>query len=240
MILYLNKQEIKIGTFMKKYKESENKEVKEAAEDLINKWKSIIHKQNEPPKKEVEKNKPVINIEDYLLEEDKSTKKRNNTRKNLYKYLEPNLKDKENEEEHKKLMEKIVEIEEKLYETIKGEAPYVNRVLEILHNLKDKENDKFKNDIINGTIKPEDLCTMDANEMLDKSKQQEREKEKKQKVEEISSDWQEKHGDVTEGVYKCKKCGGKKTVQRELQTRSADEPMTVFITCVECKNTWKI
>ena len=55
MILYLNKQEIKIGTFMKKYKESENKEVKEAAEDLINKWKSIIHKQNEPPKKEVEK-----------------------------------------------------------------------------------------------------------------------------------------------------------------------------------------
>ena len=59
-------------------------------------------------------------------------------------------------------------------------------------------------------------------------------------MEEISSDWIEKHGQITEGVYKCRICGGKKTVQKELQTRSADEPMTIFITCVNCKNTWKI
>ena len=226
---------------MKKFKESENKELKKVAEDLISKWKSVIHKPNEP-KKEVEETKPKINIEEYLLDEDKdkSTKKRNNTRKNLYKYLEPNLKDKENIEEHKKLMEKIVEIEENLYETIKGETPYLNRVLEIMHNLKDEKNDSFRNNIINGSINPKDLCTMDAINMLDKNKQEEIEKEKKQKVEEISSDWQEKHGDVTEGVYKCRRCGGKKTVQREQQTRSADEPMTIFITCVNCKNTWKI
>ena len=226
---------------MKKFKESENKELKKVAEDLISKWKSVIHKPNEP-KKEVEEDKPKINIEEYLLDEDKdkSTKKRNNTRKNLYKYLEPNLKDKENIEEHKKLMEKIVEIEENLYETIKGETPYLNRVLEIMHNLKDEKNDSFRNNIINGSINPKDLCTMDAINMLDKNKQEEIEKEKKQKVEEISSDWQEKHGDVTEGVYKCRRCGGKKTVQREQQTRSADEPMTIFITCVNCKNTWKI
>ena len=225
---------------MKKFKESENKELKKVAEDLINKWKLVIHKP-EVPKKEVEADKPKINIEDYLInDEDKSSKKRNNTRKNLYKYLEPNLKDKDNIEEHKQLMEKIVEIEEKLYETLKGESPYINRVLEIMRNLKDEKNDSFRNNIINGSIKPEDLCTMEVTDMLDKKKQEELENEKKKLVEEISSDWIEKHGQITEGVYKCRNCGGKKTVQKELQTRSADEPMTIFITCVNCKNTWKI
>ena len=137
-------------------------------------------------------------------------------------------------------MEKIVEIEEKLYETLKGESPYINRVLEIMRNLKDEKNDSFRNNIINGSIKPEDLCTMEVTDMLDKKKQEELENEKKKLVEEISSDWIEKHGQITEGVYKCRNCGGKKTVQKELQTRSADEPMTIFITCVNCKNTWKI
>ena len=144
---------------MKKYKESKNPEIKKAAEALIERWKGILHKPNEPkkstePKKSNEAKKLNIKIEDYLLKEDIDSKKRNNTRKNLYKYLEPNLKDKGSEEEHKKLLEKIVEIEEKLYETIKGETPYVNRVLEIMHNLKDEKNEDFRNNIINGTIKP--------------------------------------------------------------------------------------
>ena len=230
---------------MKKYKESKNPEIKKAAEALIERWKGILHKPSEPkkstePKKSNEAKKLNIKIEDYLLKEDIDSKKRNNTRKNLYKYLEPNLKDKGSEDEHKKLLEKIVEIEEKLYETIKGETPYVNRVLEIMHNLKDEKNEDFRNNIINGTIKPEDLCTMDVIDMLDKNKQQEIEQQIKKKVEEDRSDWQEKHGEVTEGVYKCRNCGGKKTIQHEQQTRSADEPMTIFITCLNCKNVWKI
>ena len=206
---------------------------------MIERWRGILHKPNEP-KKSNEPKKLNIKIEDYLLDEDKNSKKRNNTRKNFYKYLEPNLKDKSSEESHKKLLEKIVEIEEKLYETIKGETPYVNRVLEIMHNLKDEENEDFRNGIIDGTIKPEDLCTMDVKDMLDKNKQEEIEQQIKKKVEEASSDWQEKHGEVTEGVYKCRNCGGKKTIQHEQQTRSADEPMTIFITCLKCKNVWKI
>ena len=76
--------------------------------------------------------------------------------------------------------------------------------------------------------------------MLDKNKQKEIESQINKKVDEARSDWLERHSEVTEGVYKCRICGGKKTVQHEQQTRSADEPMTIFITCVNCKNTWKI
>lgn len=43
-----------------------------------------------------------------------------------------------------------------------------------------------------------------------------------------------------EGVFQCNKCGSKKTTYYSLQTRSADEPMTNFITCCNCKNRWKM
>lgn len=46
--------------------------------------------------------------------------------------------------------------------------------------------------------------------------------------------------EVADGIFQCKKCGSKKTTYYSLQTRSADEPMTNFITCVECKNRWKM
>ena len=39
--------------------------------------------------------------------------------------------------------------------------------------------------------------------------------------------------------FKCRKCGSRSTSYYEVQTRSADEPMTQFITCLECGNHWK-
>ena len=45
---------------------------------------------------------------------------------------------------------------------------------------------------------------------------------------------------VKDGIFQCRKCGSKKTTYYSLQTRSADEPMTNFITCVVCKNRWKM
>lgn len=44
---------------------------------------------------------------------------------------------------------------------------------------------------------------------------------------------------IEEGLFKCGKCGSKKTTYYSMQTRSADEPMTNFITCVSCKHRWK-
>jgi len=46
--------------------------------------------------------------------------------------------------------------------------------------------------------------------------------------------------EVADGIFQCRQCGSKKTTYYSLQTRSADEPMTNFITCVECGNRWKM
>jgi transcription elongation factor S-II len=39
--------------------------------------------------------------------------------------------------------------------------------------------------------------------------------------------------------YKCHRCGKRECTYYELQTRSADEPMTIFITCLNCGKRWR-
>ena len=39
--------------------------------------------------------------------------------------------------------------------------------------------------------------------------------------------------------FKCGKCKSKECTYYQLQTRSADEPMTTFVTCINCGNRWK-
>jgi DNA-directed RNA polymerase subunit M/transcription elongation factor TFIIS len=39
-------------------------------------------------------------------------------------------------------------------------------------------------------------------------------------------------------IYKCRKCGDRKSTTTQMQTRSADEPMTIFVTCLTCYNTF--
>jgi hypothetical protein len=54
------------------------------------------------------------------------------------------------------------------------------------------------------------------------------------------NDHLEKPTQIREGVFECYKCGGRKTISFALQTRSADEPMTNFVTCTnqDCKAKW--
>lgn len=40
-------------------------------------------------------------------------------------------------------------------------------------------------------------------------------------------------------MFLCKKCGKRECTYYEMQTRSADEPMTIFITCLNCKKHWR-
>ena len=40
-------------------------------------------------------------------------------------------------------------------------------------------------------------------------------------------------------TFKCRKCKSTKCSYYGLQTRSSDEPMTIFVTCLDCSNRWK-
>jgi DNA-directed RNA polymerase subunit M/transcription elongation factor TFIIS len=40
-------------------------------------------------------------------------------------------------------------------------------------------------------------------------------------------------------TFTCRKCKGNKCTYYQLQTRSADEAITTFVTCLNCSNRWK-
>ena len=44
---------------------------------------------------------------------------------------------------------------------------------------------------------------------------------------------------ATTDIFTCFKCNKKKCTFYQLQTRSADEPMTTFVNCLVCGNAWK-
>ena len=40
-------------------------------------------------------------------------------------------------------------------------------------------------------------------------------------------------------AFQCGRCKQRKTRYYQMQTRSADEPMTTFVTCTNCNHKWK-
>ena len=40
-------------------------------------------------------------------------------------------------------------------------------------------------------------------------------------------------------TFTCRKCKGNQCTYYQMQTRSADEPMTTFVTCISCGTRWK-
>ena len=96
------------------------------------------------------------------------------------------------------------------------------------------KNNNFKNKILSGEIdinKIADLSSYDIfpenwKELLD-------EKIKRDKLK-----FELKPEAMTD-VFKCRRCNSRSCSYYEVQTRSADEPMTQFITCLNCNKRWK-
>jgi len=49
----------------------------------------------------------------------------------------------------------------------------------------------------------------------------------------------EQNIEASTDTFTCRKCKGNKCTYYQMQTRSADEPMTTFCSCILCGNRWK-
>jgi transcription elongation factor S-II len=119
----------------------------------------------------------------------------------------------------------------------KFQYKYKNRVLSIYSNLNPDNYVNNKNlidKLFNKEINEFKLCYLDAKDMYPEkweSIYKEYEKELNDQLNENNK--------VQEGMFMCGKCKSRKTTYYQLQTRSADEPMTTFVNCVNCGNRWK-
>ena len=109
---------------------------------------------------------------------------------------------------------------------------YVNRFKNIYLNLIKKG--EFYNKLINKEIKTLEYENIN-HQIMDKSKWHILIEEKKIRDEKKYNTEVEASTDN----FKCRKCKSNKCTYYQLQTRSADEPMTTFVQCINCGNRWK-
>lgn len=108
---------------------------------------------------------------------------------------------------------------------------YINHLRSIMVNLK---NPVILEQINDGTIKSHTVAFMTHQEMKPDrwaaliAKKIIKDKNKFETNIEAATD-----------TFKCRKCKSNKCTYYQVQIRSADEPMTTFITCLECGNRWK-
>ena len=109
---------------------------------------------------------------------------------------------------------------------------YIDRLRTIYCNL--KQNNSVSNDVINGHIRPHVFAFMTHQEMM-------MEKWNEFIQRKIKRDERIYETDISAATdtFVCRKCKSNKCTFYQMQTRSADEPMTTFVTCLTCDNRWK-
>jgi transcription elongation factor S-II len=107
---------------------------------------------------------------------------------------------------------------------------YVDRLRSIVLNL----NAEIVQHINDGTIKPHIVAFMTHQELAPEKWAElidAKSKRDKNKFETNIA--------AATDTFTCRKCKGNQCTYYQMQTRSADEPMTTFVTCIPCGNRWK-
>lgn len=117
---------------------------------------------------------------------------------------------------------------------------YMDKARSILWNLKDSKNINFRRKVLVGAIEPSEMPQLSPTEMASDDRNKERDAMRKYAMAEVESDWALRNGALQiSGMFTCGKCKGEKTTYFQKQTRSSDEPMTTFVSCLVCNNRWK-
>ncbi|KAF9974068.1 RNA polymerase II elongation factor [Actinomortierella ambigua] len=139
-----------------------------------------------------------------------------------------------------RLMEKSVKIESVIFKDLaKGGAPspeYKAKIRSLFLNLRDKNNPNLREAIVSGELTVEKFCKLTTKEMASEDA-----KARDRAIHENNL-FKAKGAGETEAetdMFRCGKCKSRKCTYFQMQTRSADEPMTTFVTCRNCGNRWK-
>jgi transcription elongation factor S-II len=117
---------------------------------------------------------------------------------------------------------------------------YSAKVRSLAANL--KRNEELRLELVEGTLSPQNLVHLSPAELATQAQREQREQALNADMEARRTDsYQLNRAKILEanglnpngiGEFTCRKCKGTKTTHYSLQTRSADEPMTVFVTCL--------
>lgn len=126
---------------------------------------------------------------------------------------------------------------------------YMDKSRSICFNL--KKNQPLTVSILLGQVEPKEVVKMSAEELASDEIKQKREETAKKLIDSKRLDWDQANEDkinnmcgikgdlLSASLFTCGRCKSTKTTSTQKQTRSADEPMTVFVLCLNCGKRWK-
>ncbi|GAA95315.1 hypothetical protein E5Q_01972 [Mixia osmundae IAM 14324] len=135
---------------------------------------------------------------------------------------------------------RVMDVEEAVYKFYEGDTSgdYRQKTRSLLLNFKDKKNPALREAVVSGELSASKLASMKASDFSSEERKAEDRKLAEQNMFAAQSA-APAAGQAKTDAFKCGKCGKRECTYYQMQTRSADEPMTTFVCCIVCNNRWK-
>ena len=126
---------------------------------------------------------------------------------------------------------------------------YADKARSLFFNL--KKNQDLAVSLLLGQIEPQEIVEFTAEQLASDEIRQKRQETAQKLIDSKRLDWDQANEDkinqqcgingdlLNASLFTCGRCKSVKTTSTQKQTRSADEPMTVFVLCLNCGKRWK-
>ena len=128
-------------------------------------------------------------------------------------------------------------VEEAMFKAYSGlSKEYKAKSRQLLFNMRDPKNRDLRGGVLCGDIEPEQLLSLSPEELASNDMRSKNDAVRDAMARESIRGQQAM---ASTDQFQCSKCKQRKCTYYQMQTRSADEPMTTFVTCTVCDKRWK-
>ena len=255
-------RQTRIGIIVNKFKQSKSPEVARLASDIVSKWRNEVNKQKSSASRGSSGSpRPAQNgtgpsTPAGATPSDKGSKLSVDPDKRSWKAdgIDINVTHNKvrdsctgliydglclgSKEAPKDVLAKARAVEGAAYNILGPETKeeYRTKLRSLFMNLKNKSNPKLRVRVLSNENSPDDFVRMSSDELRSAEQKEADDKIKKKNMNDAMVAQAERSISTS---LQCGKCGQRKVTYTEAQTRSADEPMTLFCTCMNCGKSWR-
>ncbi|KAK7984137.1 hypothetical protein PG989_011539 [Apiospora arundinis] len=248
----------KAGILMGKLRQNPNKDIARAATEVVAKWKKAVEQEkaakkgkasaSPAPKPASPAPKPVAAGTKKKFEGDPEKRKfqadgvdvkrtGSSVRDNCIGLIYNGLAYRSTESVDS-VLQRAIEVEHAAFKAFNGETKeYKEKIRSLFQNLKVKSNADLGKGVMSGEIVAEKFVQMSSQELMSAEMRKQNALLEEENMKKAQVPMAEKS--MSESL-ECGRCKKRMVAYTQAQTRSADEPMTTFCECMNCRHRWKV
>ncbi|KIK64136.1 hypothetical protein GYMLUDRAFT_40394 [Collybiopsis luxurians FD-317 M1] len=235
-------RESKAGLAVGKLRSHESKEVSNVAKDLVKKWKTEVEKAKQQPTRKLSVTTPTTTSSSSsktartAKSDGIKVSAGDDTRSKCAELIYDALAC-DSGAPSELILQRAKAVEVAVMNDIGSTSnAYKQKIRSLFVNLKDKNNPTLRESVVSGDLPADKLAKMSSSDMASEERKA---ADNKIKQENLFASLGAEEQQAETDAFQCGRCKQRKCRYRQAQTRSADEPMTTFVTCVNCGNRWK-